>query len=144
MDIRLEPEMISTKKMLVDYYCTTAATEDDGGYYELVLSSLDNPERAVLERYIKEGEGVKEAKTCFSVPYDAVTRCMRIINDNKLSGWNEAEGFCTDGFKQVCKFWDGEGYVRVSSDNMPINGVSVLNEICAVIEGYLREEYLMK
>ncbi len=136
--------MISKKEMLVNYYCAPAATEDGGGYYELVLSSCDKPEMAVLERYIKDGEGLKETKTCFLVPYDAVTRCMRIINDNKLSVWNEAEGFCTEGFKQVCKFWDGEGYVRVSSDNMPINGDSVLNEICAVIEGYLSEDHLMK
>ena len=130
-------------KLLVDHYRKTTGTED-AGYYELVLYSAENPKLATLTEYVRADGDPKETSTSYLVPYEAVERCFRVIRQNKLRKWNDADGICTEGELTVCRFWTGREYIRVSTENMPEGGEAVLNDIGGIMREYLREEYLCR
>jgi len=125
--------LVNDPVMMVNLYISSTATVNGDCYTEYVLSTCENKDFAVLDKYIKEqGE---ETKASRKVPYKAITDCMEIINKYDLAGWNDLEDpICLDGARTVCKFWNGEKHIRVSTDSMPQNGLEILNEIRNVIE----------
>lgn len=129
---------LSASLMLVDYYQSSKSTLFGDGHYELVLSSAENSSKAILDKYIKEDEDSNEIKTSYTVPYRAVEECMAIINREELHKWNTIDNAINlEGEIIVCKFWDGNRHIRVSTDNMPENGLEVFYEIRNTISKYL-------
>jgi len=127
--------------LLFDYYRGTAATADEGGYYELALYSTADPEVLQLCEYVKE-YGEEEICTEYCAPAYVLDDCMEIVHYYEMTGWNElSDGVSTDGVKLVCKFeWEGE-WLRVSNECMSINGEEAFDEICTLLQEYILDEY---
>ena len=127
--------------MLLDYFHETVATVGGDGYTEIVLYTCAEPSMVNLTVFTKE-EGEEERKTEYLVPDEVLERCMTFIEENDLRAWNELEdAYSITGARIVCKFRDGEDYIRVSTEEMPENGKEILGQIQGILQGYIREEY---
>ena len=78
------------------------------------------------------------------MPYDVVSDCNKIINNNDFRNWDKLKDpTCIDGASVVCKFRENDGeYTRVSTDCMPEDGEQKLGEIKTAIQPYLDDIYL--
>ena len=134
-----DPETI-----LVNYYEATRATVGGDRHLELVLRKTEETDSVVLEVY-RGWEDEEEICVCYVVPMEAVERSFQIIKDKKLDKWNEKyhSGGLGGGIV-VCRFFDGEKQVRVSTDRMPENGQEILESIGSVIASYQLEEYRVR
>ena len=127
--------------VLVDYYEATRATIGGDRYLELVLRRAEAADTVVLEVY-QGGEEKEEICAQYTVPVEAVERCFEIIDGKKLHKWNETyDGAGLGGGIVVCRFFDGEKQIRVSTDCMPENGEGILRDIGRVIARYQSPEY---
>ena len=127
--------------VLVDYYEATRATVGGNRPLEYVLRKTEEKETVVLEVYRGEED---EEETCerYVVPIEAVEQCFAIIDKNKLHNWNETyDGGGLGGGIVVCRFFDGEKQIRVSTDCMPEEGEHILESIGHVIAPYRKDEY---
>lgn len=127
--------------MLVDYYRATVATVGGDGYSETVL--YRNSDGSCEVHYYSKYEGdAEEAHTAYAVDPGVLEEVFKIIRENKIASWNDkkyAAGL--DGARYVLKFRDSKGeYIRVSSDNMPEDGVSVMNAVNACMSSYVNED----
>lgn len=129
--------------MLVDYYTAVKAAVGADGYYELVLTTTADISKVQIDEY-KENAAGEKICTSYTVPYSAAEKCMAIIESYDLSDWNNIRNPASvDGAVTVCKFFDGDTYVRVSTDSMPEDGIKVLDMIKEVLAGYLKDQYLI-
>lgn len=139
---KIKSKGISLKKsnsiMMIDFYSASVATVEDKSHYELVLSTSENQNIAYLDEYIKNSDDEEEIKKRFSVPDVAIERCMEYIRKNRMAEWINLENpTATEGQKVVCKFWDGQKYIRVSNDEMPENGIEILFGVRNIMQKYL-------
>ena len=136
------PEPDKQDVMLVDYYAATVATVGGDRIYEAVLYEYSDTE-AKLVIYQNYQGGEEMYSDTYIVPYEAVERCYKLIEENKLSEWNGTyPAIPLTGAVTVCKFRGADGeYVRVSTDAMPDDGRSALDGIGAVMGGYAKDEY---
>ena len=136
------PEPEKQDVMLVDYYDATVATVGGDRVYEAVLYEYSDTE-AKLVIYQNYQGGEEMYSDTYIVPYEAVERCYKLIEENKLSEWNGTyPEIPLMGAETVCKFRGADGeYVRVSTDAMPDDGRSILDGIGAVMGGYAKDEY---
>lgn len=122
--------------MLIDCYWETAATVGGDGHHEFVVTTTDDPEQVRLDEYIKE-EGGEETCTTFYIPYQVADECLWITEAYGLAEWNDMEDAVSlDGAKKVCKFWDGETHIRVSTEHMPEDGEEKLDTLFELLESY--------
>lgn len=49
-------------------------------------------------------------------------------------------GISIGSAKKVCKFWDGEGYIRVSTDHMPEDGEETLDTLFELVKSYAYDD----
>lgn len=127
--------------VLVDYYEATRATVGGDRYLEFVLRKTEAADTVGLEVY-RGGEKKEESCVLYTVPMEVVERCFEIIDGKKLHKWNEMyDGAGLGGGMVVCRFFDGEQQIRVSTDCMPENGEGILRDIGRVIAGYQGPEY---
>ena len=128
--------------ILIDYYDATIATVGGDRYYEAVLYEYSDTE-AKLVIYQKDPEEEEERTDTYIVPYEAVERCLKLIEENKLATWNDTyPSMPLMGAETVCGFRGADGvFVRVSTDAMPEDGKGVLHSIGSVMSGYAKDEY---
>ena len=127
--------------VLVDYYEATQAAVGGGQHVEYVLRKTEAEDAVTLEVY----RGMEdEEETCmrYLVPAEAVERSFEIIDGKELHDWNEKyHGGGREGGIIVCRFFDGKGQIRISTDCMPEDGAEVLESIGHVIASYQQERY---
>ena len=128
--------------MLIDSYRSIGAADDDGGGYdEITVNSYDTGTVKMIV-YHQEGEE-NEVVTNYIVPYEVVEKCYEVIEKHKLRSWKKlTETESLDGALLVCKFKDGDEYVRVTSEKMPADGEAAFTEIEAILKSYIKDEYL--
>ncbi|MBR1589608.1 MAG: hypothetical protein IJ657_00805 [Acidaminococcaceae bacterium] len=130
------------KVMLIDYFERAVGTPEEAPYYELVLYQHNETE-LLLERYANGGTP-EETVTTFHVPAEVYEKVMQIIQGHDMASWNShSDCFALDGKLYVCKFQDGERFIRVSSDAMPEDGQTAFHEIRSLLNGYTQEKYLV-
>ncbi|MBR2801637.1 MAG: hypothetical protein IKE21_03435 [Erysipelotrichaceae bacterium] len=129
--------MDEKKKMLVDCYERTLGTEESEPYREIVLSETAGG--LILEVY--ENGGTPE-ESCHTYPTDR--KCyedvLTLIRKYDLASWNDREGTALEGKKLVCRFYDGQQYLRVSSENMAPDGERAFTEISSCLYKGIRKK----
>lgn len=127
-----ELQMPEEKKvMLADYYERMAGTADEQPYYELVLYTQD-ADHLLLEQY-ENGGTDQESVTSYSVPKDVYTNVMDLVKTYDLANWNETGSESADGVYRVIKHYDNGTYIRVSTDQMPDDGLSAFDDVKQVL-----------
>lgn len=129
--------------MLIDYYETTTGTteakEDDSAYYELVLYD-DRQDMLLLVEY-KKNTAEDEVETRYRVPRDVLASATNLIYDAKMETWNDLpEPEAVDGALYVVRFREDGYYQRVSSQEMPENGMDAFAALRSLLGGYLSED----
>ena len=127
--------------MLIDYYTATVATVGGDRHYELVLSRVAGSDNIRLDVYSGD-EGEDEICVSYSVPTKAVDDCYELINRYEFRDWHKMNDLVgITGAVSVCRFRDVDGtYIRVSTESMPEDGRSQIDEIRAVIERYINDD----
>ena len=135
------PEPEKQDVMLIDYYSATVATVGGDRSYEAVLYEYSDTE-AKLVIYQNYPGGEEMYSDTYIVPYEAVERCYKLIEESKLTEWNTIyPDIPLTGAVTVCKFRGADGeYVRVSTDAMPDDGRGILDSIGAVMSSYAKDE----
>lgn len=126
--------------LLIDSYRATVATVGGDGYDEIAVYSYDdeNVRLGVYSQY--EGESTTE--TNYLVPREVVDRCLDVIDKYGMREWNTGKDtFGITGAKLVCKFKDGDDYIRVTSEKMPENGKEAFSAVESVLYQYVKDEY---
>ncbi|MBQ8610639.1 MAG: hypothetical protein IJ412_02910 [Oscillospiraceae bacterium] len=128
-DLPAEPDV-----MLVDFY--RSADAEEGGYYELVLYTTEDPKLLRLTEYVKAHRGAVEQSKDHTVSAAVLEQCMAVIRKNGLERWAKLpDGVCEEGTKLVCRFRSSDGtYCRAANDCMPANGRVVLEEIGSLLQ----------
>ena len=125
--------------MLLDCYRATVATVG-GGYHELVITTTDDPEEVQLDEYIKEEGEEETCRSCY-IQFSVAQEFLCFVDDYGLAEWNDMEnGISIDGARMVCKFWDGEGHIRVSTDHMPEDGEETLDTLFELVKSYAYDD----
>ncbi len=134
-----EPEEV----MLIDSYRATVATVGGDHYKELVLYSYDE-DHALLKAY-SGSDGTDETESKYLVPRDTVDKCREVIDRYKLREWRDRDDLAgMTGVLLVCRFRDGDDYVRVSSESMPEDGEAAFSEIEAILQSCALDEYKLE
>ena len=111
-----------------------------GGYHELVITTTDDPEEVRLDEYIKEEGEEETCRSCY-IPFSVAQEFLCFVDDYGLAEWNDMEnGISIDGARMVCKFWDGEGHIRVSTDHMPEDGEETLDTLFELVKSYAYDD----
>ncbi|MBO4235843.1 MAG: hypothetical protein J5928_05360 [Firmicutes bacterium] len=128
--------------MLFDYFTQIVGTEEKQGYYEVVLYAIpDNigmHSLAEARMDIYTDGGLRSEKVeSYTVPYAKFERCMEIVEEYKMDRWSELDDddiYVIDGCTYVCKFPNGSQYMRVSSGQMPENGLEAFDAILQALQ----------
>lgn len=127
--------------MLVDSFERVVGTPEVQGYSELVLYAYSDTQ-ALLERY-EDGGLESERMTAYLVPIEAAADALTAIRDAGMDDWNrrrDTAGIC--GKLYVCRYRMQDGtYNRVSSEQMPQDGIAAFGAVRAALSAYLKEEY---
>ena len=107
-------------------------TEDEPSYFEAVLYSYSDTQ-ALMEIYTAGGTDHEKMTACL-VPLETVDQLMEVICTYGMNGWNSREGSGISGKLYVCKFREGGSLVRVSSENMPDDGLEAFDAVWEVME----------
>lgn len=122
--------------MVLDYFEGTQGTEDRS-YEELVLYTTDDPTVLLLRHYAADAEG-KETVTEYRVSCHAAEICYTIMENYDMRHWEEMDDTVTlDGVLRSCKFYENGDYFRVSTEQMPENGETGLDEIRLTLQDYM-------
>jgi hypothetical protein len=124
--------------MVFDYYEATVATVEGDESVEYVLYGYDDAV-LVLALYRKQGDSEETMDYC-PVPTYVLDNCMELVRKYNMQDWYEGTGL--DGKKYVVKFSDNGKMVRVSSDEMPDNGIEAFDAIRSVLAEEWRESSL--
>ena len=118
---------MTEKKLLFDYYAKTIGTPEEQSALEIALyeNTADSLQMEIYAADEDDNEGVKQLE----VSADVLDRVMEIVKRRKMYRWNDEDGISIDGKLFVCKFWHNDECIRVSSENMPDNGVSTFGKI---------------
>ena len=141
--IRVESKNISaaSKTVLVDYYTASVALDtppgEEEGDYEIVLFD-DNSAELLLEEYINGGTAAEQVRSC-RVSREAADEAKALIEQYRMREWNDlAEAESIDGAIYVCRFCFDGAFCRVTSENMPDDGMQAFSAICTLLQGYLK------
>jgi len=122
--------------MVLDYFEGTQGTEDRS-YEELVLYTTDDPTVLLLRHYAVDAEG-KETVTEYHVSYHAAEICYTIMENYDMRYWETMDDTVSlDGVLRSCKFYEDGDYFRVSTEQMPENGETGLDEIRLTLQDYM-------
>ncbi len=116
------------KTVLVDYYDQVTGTEMKQPYYELVLYRL-NDGTYLLEEYY-EGGMKDERVRGYGVDEDFYQRVIEVIRDCGMEQWKDLDDtFPIDGAYYSCRFFDHDAYTRVTSEDMPEDGIRAFGSV---------------
>ena len=127
-----QKEEIPAQKILLADYFEREITEDESPYFEAVLYSYSDTQ-ALMEIYTAGGTDHEKMTACL-VPLETVDQLMEVICTYGMNGWNSREGSGISGKLYVCKFREGGSLVRVSSENMPDDGLEAFDAVWEVME----------
>lgn len=129
-----------TETMLIDYYYAVTGTDGGDSYRELVLYEYEGSKLKLS--VFKGSAGEEETRADYSVPYDAFDECSEVIKKYKMAKWSKMKDLTAiDGAAYVCRFTDEEGNsVRVSSDDMPEDGIKAFGSVEAALAKYIIED----
>ncbi|MBR6518520.1 MAG: hypothetical protein IKT63_02470 [Oscillospiraceae bacterium] len=131
--------------MLIDYYYADKSAAGGDGYTEMVLYATDNKELLKLSVYSKEDESEDESCTEYLVPYEVAENCYKEIKKHRLDCWNGMKNAVSlDGTLIVCKYYMDGKYIRVSTEEMPENGETVLKNISDIMSGSIDTDYMIE
>ncbi len=131
-------DCITNENIVFDYYEATVATVDGDESTEYVLYGYDDAVM-VLALYRKKGDSEETMDYC-PVPAYVLDNCMELVRKYNMQDWEEGTGL--SGKKYVVKFSDNGKMIRVSSDQMPDNGVEAFDAIGSVLSEEWREDSL--
>ncbi len=118
--------------MLVNYYTSSYDNEDK---YELVMYSGKND-----TYYIEEYINGSKTPVKHEVDYEVYVDCLGIYSENKMYEWNDLDVYdCLEGKTVVFKIFDGEEYIRLSTDRMPYDGEKILEAVGNIIKSSLNK-----
>lgn len=120
--------------LLVDYYRAIVGTDGGDSSYELALYRMGGG-GLELREYTREAGGEEQVRT-FSVPYSAKEDCYEVIDKSDFYKWESMDGIATDGAVTVVKYRENGGYIRVSSENMPEDGIEKMDRVRAALQEY--------
>ena len=122
--------------MVLDYFEGMQGTEDES-YEEFVLYTTDDPSVLLLRHYAADAEG-EETVTEYHVSCHAAEICYTIMENYDMHHWEEMDDTVSlDGVLRSCKFYEDGEYVRVSTEQMPENGETGLDEIRLTLQDYM-------
>ena len=126
--------------MLIDFYYAVTGTDGGDSYRELVLYEYEGS-KLKLSVFSGSAEG-EETRADYSVPYDAFDECSEVIKKYKMAKWSKMKDLTAiDGAVYVCNFTDEDGNsVRVSSDDMPEDGIKAFGSVEAALAKYIIED----
>lgn len=122
--------------MLFDYYFAVVGLPVDAGHHEIVLNAYSADE-VELVAYEADGSGKEQSKS-YIVPIKALEDVYKVVHDHKMDKWEGnygPSGF--EGATHVVKFLKDNELIRVSTDEMPEDGVAVFTEIDHILTGYV-------
>ncbi len=112
--------------MVVDFCQKTVATADEDSYSETVLY-MYNGKKCEVRLYVKH-IGEEEQCSVYEVDSAVVDEVYNIINEHEILTWKEKysrEPLC--GAEFVLKFRrEDREYERVTTENMPENGLEIM------------------
>ena len=106
------------KTILYDYFEQTLGTPVQMPYYEIVVYEHTD-DKLIIETYTDGGMPGEEVARRFASP-DLIKGAEEIITKFDLRTWNDRAkptGMC--GGINVIKFKDGDGMIRITTDNAP-------------------------
>ena len=117
---------IDDTKMVFSYQEQTEATQSGGRSARYALYERDGREDLILSVSYQE-DGLEGEDLC-PVPAVTLQRCMGIVGRYKMEDWKEGSG--PRGKSYSVRFKDANGeLIRISSDDMPQDGISAFDEI---------------
>jgi len=123
--------------VLVDSFNRITGTVMIQPYSEIVLYEAEPND--ILEVY-KNGDMEDETVSRYYVSKDAYPKILKIILDLQMDTWNDLEDtYPIDGAFYVVRFWDGEKQVRVTSDDMPSDGMQAFYTVDNAMYALLNE-----
>ncbi len=132
--------LINPDNMIFDYYEAVVATVGGDGYDEFVLYTRDDGEGLILAKYSKWHEQDEKCLCCL-VPGKVFDECMKTVKKHKMHKWKD--GFGITGKVFVVRFPGSDGeMVRVTSDDMPDDGVEAFDAVCEVLTKAWSENYV--
>ena len=138
---KIETYLNEKDSMLLDYFERTVGTPEEQPYYELVLYTYSSTQ-ARLEEYT-DGGTPDELITSYLIPVEGAQEMLNAVKIAGMDKWNRRKGVAIDGKQYVCRFPDGrDGCIRVSSDNMPEDGVKAFGTVKNAMSKWLKDEYL--
>jgi len=123
-------EVLDESSVLFDYYEETTATVGGDGYDEIVLYEYPSGTGMIMARYSRSGGNEETRRLCI-VPESVLDRCMAVVGSCGMREWKDTAGMT--GRIYVVKFKDGDNLRRVSSEEMPEDGMDAFNEIREII-----------
>jgi hypothetical protein len=123
---------LEQKMILVDYFERELTADGPQPYFAAVLYSYSDTQ-ALMEIYTAGGSD-RERMTSFLVPLETMDQLMEVICAYGMDGWNSQAGSAVSGKLYVCKFRQGGSLIRVTSENMPDNGVEAFDAVWDVME----------
>ncbi len=129
--------------IMVDYYETALGEVEDGGedeYYELVLYDDQNGELLLVE--YRNGGTPQETETRYRVPMGVLTEALDVIYNARMNEWNDMPDTTSiDGALYVCRFNESGSYTRVTSEQMPEDGLQAFSTLKTLLSAYLTDAY---
>lgn len=124
-------ERVDEGRMVFDYYEAVTGTDGGDGYVEYVLCRWEEDD-LLLARYTKTDGEYEKASAC-RVPLSYLYDCLKEVNKAGMRSWKD--GNPLDGMVYVIKFKDGDEVVRITSDDMPEDGIKAFGKIEKVMSG---------
>ena len=115
-------DYIINENMVFDYFDKTVATDGNDEYTEFVLYKYTD-DKLILVQYNKKPDEDETMDYCF-VSASVLEDCMGIVNNYNLDEWDGKTGI--DGKLYVIKFLKNNELIRVSSEEMPDDGMTAI------------------
>ena len=128
------------QNMLIDFCKKKVATVGGNGYSETVL--YQNADGSCEVHYYSRYDGdTEETHSAYPVDRSVIEEAYGIINKNGIAGWNDKRyGPGPDGTVYILKFRADNGeYIRVTSDNMPENGIEIVCSVNECLSSHVKE-----
>ena len=131
-------EGLQPGKLLIDCFERTVGTPEEQPYTEIVLYEY-SAGQLLLETYTGGGTPGEKC-TQYLVPPEAYENALQVIRKTGMKEWNENPNlYGITGYYFVCKFLDGEEFIRVTSEHMPEDGKEAYSRAAGALWQYASE-----
>ena len=134
-------DLLEPGDLLVDYFTRVVGTPMEMPYSETVLYAYSE-DSLLLETYHNGGTD-NETVTQYLVPVEAYEDILEVIRQTGMDTWNDEEGYAITGVYTVCKFQDGDRFIRVTSEHMPLDGENDFDTVAWAMGKWVDDKYLI-